>query len=672
MHSSFGWFRRRLTLAFFAWVSPLLISAETASTRLPIETFFAEADIRSVQLSPDGKHVAFLTTLGWGKVGIALLDLVNPGQPPEALVSAKDENIKIFAWKGNDYIVYAGDIGGDESYAWRVIPVAPAKNGGKRTVRVLSESSSHSSDFMQIFDELKYDPERMLITGIREPGSRTFSIFTLNVRTGQRNPISSFDPSPAGANTAEIADNHGVLRARMILQNESVSYEVRPRPESRYAKIAEFPANKGDAPWRLLFFGADNETLYLLSTEHSDTSTLYTYNIRTGQFSEPLFHSDEGDITTVHLSWDRTKLYGVTYETDKLHHKFLDAGQEQLQQLIDKSLPPGTENSIVSFSSDEKIMVIAARSDREPGNYYLLDLPHSRLSPIGRVMHSIDPKAMRPMEPIQFQARDGLIIHGYLTRPAGAEKGPVPLILNPHGGPYGIRDSWGFNPEIQLLANRGYGVLQVNYRGSGGYGVKFQQAGYHEWGGKMQDDLTDAVKWAVAQGITTADQVAIYGASYGGYATLAGLTFTPELYRCGINYVGPSDLLLQISDYKISRDSFARLFASQRVGDGNAFLRDRSPVNFVDRIRVPLLNAYGYNDPRVDIKQWEVLEPKLKKFQKSYEILIEKNEGHGFRNESNRIAFYRKVEEFLGRYLSPLNPTVRLGPIEVIEMPAKE
>ena len=645
-----------LVTLFFTFVAT---KADTTQGPLPVETFFGETDMRGAQLSPDGRHLAFLTTLGWGKVGVALLDLVNPGKPPEALVSAKDENIKTFAWKGSDYIVYAGDIGGDESYAWRVIPVAPPKNGGKRTVRVLSESSSHTIDYLQILDALKYDPERMLITGIREPGSRTISIFTLNVRTGQRNPITSYDPPPADTDTEDIADNHGVLRARRIIQNDRVIYEVRPEPESRYTKIAEFPANKGDIPWSFLFFGADNETLYLLSTEHSDTNTLYTYNVRTGRFSEPLFHSDEGDITAVHLSWDRTKLYGVTYETDKLHHKFFDAGREKLHQTIDNSLPPGTENSIISSSSDEKVLVIAAHSDRDPGTYYLLDLQHGRMSVIGRAMHSIDAKAMRSMEAVQFQARDGLTIHGYLTRPASAEKGPVPLILNPHGGPYGVRDERGFNPEIQLLANHGYAVLQVNYRGSGGYGVKFQQAGYHEWGGKMQDDLTDAVKWAVAQHITTADQVAIYGASYGGYATLAGLTFTPELYRCGINYVGPSDMLIQISDYKISRDAFARLFASQRVGDGNAFLHDRSPVNFVERIRVPLLNAYGYNDPRVNIKQWEVLEPKLKQFGKSYEIRIEKNEGHGFHNESNRIAFYKAVEAFLGKYMP--TPEIQLS-----------
>lgn len=640
-----------LLLSLVLLPATLIRAAAPAADRIPVETFFAEADIRGVQLSPDGRYVAFMTTLGWGKVGIALLDLSLPGKGPEALVAAEDENIKTFFWKGGD-ILYGADIGGDESYTWHAIAAAPPKGGGKRQVRLLVASAHHSGrDYAELFDQLRYDPDHILIQGVREMNSGTVAIFKLNVRTGRRDPVASYDPAPDGVAVSDTADNNGVLRARAMYFADRLVYEVRPTPDSRYVRIAEFPPNKGDAPWDFLFFAADNETLYVLSTEHSDTNTLHTYNVRTGQWSEPLCHVEGGDIISLLTSHDRAKLYGVAYETERVHYLFFDTGRARLQKTIEQSLPPGTENTVVSSSDDEQIFVIRSHSDRDPGSYFVLDLKQGRITPIGRSMRGIDPKAMRPMEPVSFPARDGLVIHGYLTRPAGAEKSPAPLIIHPHGGPFGIRDDWGFDPEVQFLANRGYSVLQVNYRGSGGYGVKFQQAGYHEWGGKMQDDLTDAVKWAVAQGVTTADRVAIYGASYGGYATLAGLAFTPELYRCGINYVGVSDLSRQVANFKISFAPYNQLFGSQKLGDDSAYLHDRSPANFVQNIRVPLFNAYGENDPRVDIRQWKVLKSRLDEYKKTYEFMRLDDEGHGFRNEENRIGFYRRIESFLAKHL---------------------
>jgi dipeptidyl aminopeptidase/acylaminoacyl peptidase len=216
-------------------------------------------------------------------------------------------------------------------------------------------------------------------------------------------------------------------------------------------------------------------------------------------------------------------------------------------------------------------------------------------------------------------------------------------------------------------------VLQINYRGSGGYGSPFEKAGYKEWGGKMQDDLTDGVKWAIAQGITDEKHVGIYGASYGGYATLAGLTFTPELYRCGANYVGVSDLGLITSWARGRGERGNDLFYHEHVGDSPQYLHDRSPVNFVDRIRVPLLNAYGFNDPRVEIRNWERLESKLKQFGKTYEIILMGNEGHGFQNEGNRIDFYHRLEAFLDKYMwdGPVGHVDMPDPT-VIEMPAKQ
>ena len=637
-----------------------LVASLLAQTpaRVPLEAFFAEADCRDMKLAPDGKHLAFLTTLGFGKVGIALMDL-GTGKY-ESLVSAQDENIKEFLWKGSDYIVYGGDVGGNESPAWRSISIAPPKPGGKRRVLALSEAYieryNESANFALLVDPLKFDPRHILIFGREEAGGSTLGMFLLDVRDGQRTvarnyqPASRVDVFAAHNDAHDVADNQGILRARSRVDGTRQVVEISP-VAGRYVQVAEFPADRPG--WELLFFAADNETLYLYNGEKSDTPALHSYNLRTRQLSAPIFHVPDGEITGLLTSWDRSTLYGVSYLTDKPHQHFFDPGRAKLQQTVDASLPD-TFNRIVSTSQDEQMLLILAASDRDPGTYYILDRTRGRMGAVGKVRAPINPAQMQPMEPVTFTAHDGLVLRGYLTRAAGSAGHRGPLIINPHGGPYGIRDEWGFNPEVQFLANRGYTVLQVNYRGSGGYGSSFLRAGFHEWGGKMQDDLTDAVKWAIAQGIADPARVAIYGASYGGYATLAGLVFTPELYCCGVNYVGPSDLALLVGQHKSGNSNAEQVFYKQFLGDDKEYLQSRSPLNYIERLRVPLFNAYGYNDPRVDFRHWTELEARLKQFNKPYEIMIDDNEGHGFRNEKNRLAYYRKLEEFFGLNLAPI------------------
>ena len=665
---------QRLGLILILGLCSVSQAADDTPVRLPLETFFNEADCRRMQLAPDGKHLAFLTTLGWGKVGVALMDLTTGQYEP--LVSARDENIKEFFWKGSDYIVYAGDIGGDESYAWRSMPIAPPKPGKKRVVVALSEAYreryNEDANIMELVDELKFDPFQLLIFGRAATASRSLGMYYIDVRNGRRTPVSSYQPPPnnnlwdAHFDINEVADNKGVLRARRRVEGKKVLIEVYPEGSTRYTVVKEFPSEPGG--WELLSFAADNETLYLLNTEKTQTGTLQTFNIRTKQLGEPIFNTPEGEITELIQSWDRSNLQGVIYETDKRYHKFFDPARAKLQQVIDAALP-NTFNHVLDISTDEKIVLIGASSDRDPGTFYVLDRTRGKMGMIARARKAVDPAKMRPMEPVTFTARDGLVIHGYLTRPAAPAGQKVPLIIHPHGGPYTVRDSWGFDPEVQFMANRGYAVLQVNYRGSGGYGSAFASAGWHEWGGKMQDDLSDAVKWAIDQQIADPARVAIYGASYGGYATLAGLVFTPELYCCGANYVGVSDLGL-LAQRGNGQASTMHNFYRDQMGNDRAYLHDRSPVNFVERIRVPLFNAYGYNDPRVDIRHWSKLESKLKQYNKPYEILIEDNEGHGFRNEANRLAYFQKLEAFFDKNIGGPG-TVKMEDVKVLEMPAK-
>lgn len=630
----------------------------------PLEHFFAEPDIRSPQVSPDGRQLAFLTTLGTGKVGVALMDLATGKVEP--LVAARDENIDIFFFKSDKHIIYSGDIGGNESAAYRSISL------DRRKVVSLAESYrervSDLANWATIVDRLPYDSERMLILGPRKVGSSSVDLWYLDVRTGTRKPVPiSTDESDV---LEYLADNASAVRARTRLRGEKSIVEVRADAKAPWATAAEFPAN--DPRWALQFFAADNETLYLLSYAETDTAALHSLNVRTLALSGPLYRPPSGEIQAVLTSYDRSKVVGVLYADEKPRYAWFDPERAQLQAQIDATLPH-TFNAVVSRSADEQVLVILARSDREPGTYYLLDRRGPRLTPLGKVNRHVVPAQMRPMEPIQFTARDGLVIPGYLTRPAAAAHGPVPLIVNPHGGPFGVRDEWGFNSEAQFLASRGYAVLQVNYRGSGGYGDRFLKAGQREWGGKMQDDLTDGVAWAVAQGIADPTRVAIYGASYGGYAALAGATFTPDLYRAAVNYVGVSDLSLITSWARGRSGRGSDMFAREWVGDDRQYKFERSPVNFVDRIHIPTFHAYGFNDPRVEIEHWTRLEPKLKQFGKAYEAMVERDEGHGFDNEKARLRFYARLEDFLARHvLAPVPPgQVTLQPAQVVELPAK-
>jgi dipeptidyl aminopeptidase/acylaminoacyl peptidase len=263
------------------------------------------------------------------------------------------------------------------------------------------------------------------------------------------------------------------------------------------------------------------------------------------------------------------------------------------------------------------------------------------------------------------------VIHGYLTVPPGATGRNLPLIIYPHGGPFGIRDSWIFDPDAQFLATRGYAVLQPNYRGSGGYGRAFINRGRQQWGRAMQDDLTDGVRWAIDRGIADPGRVAIFGASYGGYAALIGVMLTPELYACAVNYVGAADLELTFhqrgEDAWRAPDEFS--YQREWVGPTKAYRDATSPLHFVDRIKVPTLHAYGAQDPRVKIDHWARLEPLLKKHGKEYQAIVEGRQGHGFRGEDESLTFHAALEAFLAQHLLNRMTEVKVGDPRVIEMP---
>jgi dipeptidyl aminopeptidase/acylaminoacyl peptidase len=302
----------------------------------------------------------------------------------------------------------------------------------------------------------------------------------------------------------------------------------------------------------------------------------------------------------------------------------------------------------VSTTRDETKAIFLSTTDRNPGTYYLLDTAALRLKKLFDLAEWIHPQEMAPMKPMEYKARDGLTIHGYLTLPLGGSGKNLPLVVNPHGGP-SARDVWEFDPGVQFLANRGYAVLQVNFRGSTGYGKSFLKAGFREWGLKQQDDITDGVKWVIDQGIADPKRVCIFGASYGGYAALIGLEQTPELYRCGISYAGVTDIIRTLKK-SLPELKIAEAMAIEQIGDvkeDKAHLKDVSPLAHVDKIQVPVFLAHGEYDRRVPIETARDLARALKKQGKLYDFMVRDDEDHGFHQETNKIAFWTKVEAFL-------------------------
>jgi dipeptidyl aminopeptidase/acylaminoacyl peptidase len=350
------------------------------------------------------------------------------------------------------------------------------------------------------------------------------------------------------------------------------------------------------------------------------------------------------------------KLIAASYTGVKQRYHFFDDEYKSMYNELESKFPE-MEIYMTSTTDEEDRFIVRTYSDKSLGEYYLYDRASGEISDIGDPSPWIDETYMASMEPITYKSRDGLTIHGYLTLPAGLtmeSAKDLPVVVNPHGGPW-ARDTWGFNPEVQFMANRGYAVLQMNFRGSTGYGREFWEASFREWGKKMQDDITDGVNWLVEKGIADKDRVAIYGGSYGGYATLAGLTFTPELYACGIDYVGVSNLFTFMGTippyWEPYKEMMYEMVGNPENQEDSLMLRSASPVFHADKIQVPLFIAQGAQDPRVNKDESDQMVEAMRERGVEVEYLVKDNEGHGFRNEENRFEFYRAMEKFLAKHL---------------------
>jgi dienelactone hydrolase len=485
------------------------------------------------------------------------------------------------------------------------------------------------------------DPDKVLVSVWDLGGGPFTRVEEMNVESGRRSPVTHVPVERADF----VVDDQGVVRMAMGAGVDNLS-----KTYYRDGSGAEWQLinDEGASGHRLepLGFSADGHTAYLDQEEAKGPDAIYAFDATTHkmrlQLRDP--DADPGRI----LRGPKHEVIGTQYLAGKPRTVFFDENSSVAR--LYHSLEASFEDQTVvleNFTADGNLALVRTYSDRSPGDYYLFDMVNKKAEHMISHRDWIDPDRMGIERPISFAARDGVVIHGYLTLPQGSNGKNLPLVVNPHGGPFGISDRWGFNGEVQLLASRGYAVLQVNYRGSGGFGRDFQHSGYKQWGGKLVDDVTDATNWAIQQGVADAHRICIYGASYGGYAALMGVAREPSLYRCAIGYVGVYDMQAMYHAGDISDSKFGENFLKDTLGDQN--LEAISPDRLAARITVPVMLVAGHEDVRAPPKHTELMRDALQKAGKQVDAKIYDGEGHGFFIEADREDFYTRMLAFLDR-----------------------
>ena len=497
----------------------------------------------------------------------------------------------------------------------------------------------------QIVDDLEDNKDEILVShNKRDP--EVFDVYRVNVKSGAEKLVAKNPGNIQGW----ITDHDGKVRAATTSDGVNTSLLYRATESAPFKTVLTTSFKDSVDP---LFFTFDNKKLYVSSNLGRDKKAIVILDPETAKEEQLLYENPEVDVEGLAYSKKRKVLTEISYTTWKTQYKFLDAQSEALHKTLQEKLP-GYEVITQSHTKDESTWIVAAYNDRTQGSRYLFDSKSGTLTRLADINPAIAEKDMAEMKPVQYKTRDGLVINGYLTLPLGKDPKNLPVIVNPHGGPW-VRDVWGYNPEVQLLANRGYAVLQMNYRGSTGYGRQFWEASFKQWGKAMQDDITDGVQWLVQQGIADPKRVAIYGGSYGGYEKLAGVTFNPYLYAAAVDYVA----LYHMFTFMKTIPPYWKPFLDQMhemVGDpvkDKELLTAVSPALHTDRIKTPLFVAQGANDPRVNKAESDQIVESLRKRGVPVEYMVKDNEGHGFHNEENRFDFYTAMEGFLAKHLAP-------------------
>ncbi|HCN84188.1 MAG TPA: S9 family peptidase [Sphingobacteriaceae bacterium] len=595
--------------------------------QIPVEAFFAGPAKTSFLISPDGTSISYLKPYN-GRLNIFIQTLDD--KKITQITRETDRSVSYYFWANNNELLYLKDMMGNDRIQLHV-----ANKDGSGSREIFSEDKAR----IRFINPIRIWDNQLLIA-LNKRDSSVFDAYKLNINTRKltlavRNP---------GNITNWYADHEGKIRMAVASDGVNETLLFRNSEDESFRSVVTNNFKTSISP---IGFGIDNKSrIYALSNQNRDKKALVEFDCNTGKEYKTIFERKDADVIEGEY-FNKKKLDYAVYETWRKERYYFDPEIKAIYQELEKQMP-NSEIRITDRDLAGKQYLIRISTDKVPGVSYLYTSSNRNLVKLSDANPALKESEMCEMKPISYKSRDGLIIHGYLTYPKGLKPYSLPVVVMPHAGP-SSRNSWGFNSEVQFLANRGYAVLQMNYRGSTGYGKEFWAAGFKKWGTDMQNDITDGVKWLIGEGIANPKRIAIYGSSFGGYSALHGMCFQPGLYACGASYSGPINLFNFVKESApYIRPSLQMYYEMVGIPEKDPdYFRAVSPVFHTDLIRNPILIAQGGKDHRVNVNEINQFVKELKKRKIPITYFLKEDERHYFRIQENRYEFYRKLEKFL-------------------------
>ncbi|MGE6650534.1 alpha/beta hydrolase family protein [Shewanella colwelliana] len=645
------------SLACLYLLSSHLFAADKDSAWL----FSRSEEFSNVQISPDGDYLSTITSKD-GKHMLMILD-AKTKKPTNVVRFPDNAQVGQYVWVNNERIVLAKEY----LKGWSDHPIYDGElmavnadgsqptylfgyKGGEQQTGSRIKKNTPIEATAYILDPMPEDDRYMLVNALPwgSRGSNMMEnlqqVYRVDVYKGTRKKIATAPISYAQF----LPDHDGEVRF-VSGTRDYISSSLYYRQNNEWIDTDKLNLNLDDiSP---IAFSDDPDSLYVLGSENGQPQGIYLVNIKTG--NKQLVSQDKVvDPSKVWINRVNKKLYAVEYENGYPTYEFVDSKETlatTLKQLL--AALPGHQVHLVSQTNDMSKLIIKAFNDRNPGDYYIFDTTTKKLEYLVSQKNWLDPDKMADIKPISFTSRDGTLIHGYLTLPHGKDAKNLPLVVNPHGGPHGPRDRWGFNAQNQMIASEGAAVLQVNFRGSGGYGKAFEHAGHQKWGSDIQFDIIDATQYVIEQGIADKDRICIVGGSFGGYSALQSSILAPDLFKCAIGFAGVYDLDVMFNEGDVQGRRAGQRYLAQVLGKDPKTLKEMSPSQNIDKLKAKLLLVHGGEDERAPIEQLEALEDGLEKHNYPYEKLVMDDEGHGFYNDEHRAKYYRQMLGFLRQNL---------------------